>query len=610
MSTARIRAFAIYGTFVHSVSLTELEFLQKTIIGVDSCGVIEFIERNVELEEVGKKVKGRGGVWNNADVLMLPRGDFVMPGLVDTHTHAPQAPNIGYGQQHELLDWLTQVTFPQEKRFENEAYAFKTYSAVVQRFINSGTTTCCYYGSIHLEATKILARICHRKGQRAFVGKCNMDRNGAIDYVEKSASQSVSDTKELIRYIRTACNSPTLSPLTPTPDGTTSPPSPTLSQSSKSSFSSNTSVKSTAPSLTSLVQPILTPRFAISCSDALMASLNSLVLQDPTLPIQTHLAENPDEIEFTRQLFPFADSYTHIYHHFGLLQENTILAHCVHLDESELQLIKERGCGISHCPTSNFNLRSGTTRVGDMLDRGIKVGIGTDISGGFGMGVLTALRQASIVSKVLAIQERDLPLATLNQTARGRSKTPIGVPASSGSKSRVTIVDADNKAQASTASLESSLQALSPLDAATATTTQAIKPTDFGSKHLSLATLVYLATMGGAEVCCLSDRIGNFKVGKEFDALLIEVGQKAKDEVKPSIGMEEVGSQMSEEEEERIWESIPDQFDRSYNPAMFVDTTDGPEKIFEKFLFVGDDRNIGTVFVRGRVIGGARPYRH
>lgn len=90
-------------------------------------------------------------------------------------------------------------------------------------------------------------------------------------------------------------------------------------------------------------------------------------------------------------MFPFANSYTGIYDHFELLRSNTILAHCVHLEESEMDLIKQRNAGISHCPTSNFNLRSGTSRITDLLDRGIKVSLGTDVSGGFSLGILSAL---------------------------------------------------------------------------------------------------------------------------------------------------------------------------------------------------------------------------
>ena len=191
----------------------------------------------------------------------------------------------------------------------------------------TGTTTCCWYGTLHLEATKQLASILHERGQRCFVGKCNMDRNSALDYVEKGAAKSIEDTKEFIRYVRTECCdprhattvddstvlSPPLSPkfktLNRTPDssavnlpslassnGVASPPSPRATSSTstngsskqhhrqhRSSVSSVNSATSTARSqaarhaASALVQPILTPRFAISCSDALMAGLQAMV---------------------------------------------------------------------------------------------------------------------------------------------------------------------------------------------------------------------------------------------------------------------------------------------------------------------------------------------
>ena len=155
-----------------------------------------------------------------------------------------------------------------------------------------------------------------------------------MSYVEQSADDSVANSKVLIDYIRS------LAPR----EG--SPP---------------------------LVQPILTPRFAITCSGPLLSQLGSLASADPTLRTQTHVCENISEISFTKELFPQCGSYTGIYDTYGLLRRNTILAHAVHMTEEELDLIKERGAGISHCPTSNFNLNSGVAKVGVLLDRGIKV---------------------------------------------------------------------------------------------------------------------------------------------------------------------------------------------------------------------------------------------
>jgi guanine deaminase len=169
-----------------------------------------------------------------------------------------------------------------------------------------------------------------------------MDREAPPNYCESSVSESISGTESTISYIR--------------------------------------SLK------TDLVYPIITPRFAISTTTRLLAALGELVSKDESLAIQTHISENPSEVAYVKRLFPNCKNYAHVYETFGLLRNNTILAHGCHLDshlsrdademdvsESELNLIKRTGTGLSHCPTSNLNLRSGVAKVGDWLDRGIKV---------------------------------------------------------------------------------------------------------------------------------------------------------------------------------------------------------------------------------------------
>jgi len=164
--------------------------------------------------------------------------------------------------------------------------------------------------------------------------KCNMDRESSATYVEPSPEVSVMNTKKLIDHIRSLSTLPTSSPL---------------------------------------ITPVITPRFAISCTDALLKSLGNVASSDPTLPIQTHISENRFEIAKTMELFPAAPNYAGVYDMFGLLRHNTILAHACHLGEDEIELVKQRRAGISHCPTSNFNIRSGIAPVGLYLDRGIKV---------------------------------------------------------------------------------------------------------------------------------------------------------------------------------------------------------------------------------------------
>ena len=104
-----------------------------------------------------------------------------------------------------------------------------------------------------------------------------------------------------------------------------------------------------------------------------MSSLGNLIKSDPSLNVQTHLSENTNEIKTTMELFPDCESYTQVYDKFGMLRKGSILAHCVWLDQAEMQLIGEKKAGVSHCPTSNFNLMSGGARVGAMLDEGIEV---------------------------------------------------------------------------------------------------------------------------------------------------------------------------------------------------------------------------------------------
>lgn len=170
-----------------------------------------------------------------------------------------------------------------------------------------------------------------------------MNRNSPDYYIESSSEQSIATTEALIKYIRSL-------------------PSPNIEDAA-----------SQQPNSDGLVQPVLTPRFALSCTSDLLLSLGKIAASDSTLCIQTHISENLNEVSLTKELFPNSETYAGVYDDHGLLRENTILAHAVHLDEAEMELVKKKKAGVSHCPTSNFNLSSGVAKVGEFLDRGIKV---------------------------------------------------------------------------------------------------------------------------------------------------------------------------------------------------------------------------------------------
>lgn len=457
--------------------------------------------------------------------------------------------------------------------------------------IDCGTTTACYFATHHLEASKVLARVCTERGQRAFVGKCNMDRNAAPDYEEASAEESLHDTREFLSYCRSLHESTQINGddaiqavskaidtgKIPSPPGASG-----LSPTHRSPQDQLSPIaKSAATALqkdSALVQPILTPRFAISCTDALLTGVSAIFAKDPTLRLQTHLSESPGEIAFTKELFPFAQTYTDVYDHFNLLRDTTVLAHAIHLDDSELRLIEKRQCGVSHCPNSNLNLRSGATRLGEMLNRGIKVSLGTDVSGGFGLGMLTAVRDASIVAKVLQFAARD----GLSPSVGPRSIDQLSISGGGGGAGG---------------------GAFSPMEIGKAYIDAPDGPykrpplpeVDFTKGPLLPATLFWVATVGGAEVASVADRTGSLEVGKDFDALLVRMYEAESEQEQSELSGGGGGGTTT----------TTSRYPYTGNPSCYVEEGEPLASLVEKFLFTADDRNIASVWVRSRLIGGA-----
>ncbi len=236
-----------------------------------------------------------------------------------------------------------------------------------------------------------------------------------------------------------------------------------------------------------LITPIITPRFAPACSSDLLMGLGRLAFESK-LPIQTHISENESEISLVSSLFPKHDSYAHCYDSHGLLTPRTVLAHAIHLSAKERKLVKERESKISHCPVSNTSLSSGLCPVRELLDQGIEVGLGTDVSGGYSASILVAAREASMVSRTLA----------------GLTVEDIGT-ASDG-----------NVEDASSPFAEEALPKVGTPKYSTHAKDR---------KKLSVEECLYLATRGGAICLGLGDKVGGFEVGMEFDAQLIELGE-------------------------------------------------------------------------------------
>lgn len=251
-----------------------------------------------------------------------------------------------------------------ESSFSDLATASRIYNRVVARTLSHGTTTACYYATTHVPATNLLADICQTRGQRAFVGRVCMDTLSPEHYRDESVAAAMQKSQECIDHVRK---------IDPTFD---------------------------------LITPIITPRFAPSCSHEALKAMGDLVRTE-NLPCQTHISENRDEIALVRQLFPSSTSYADVYDAAGLLTPRTILAHAVHLTTDEKALIKARKAKISHCPASNVAITSGRLKTRELLDEGIVVGLGTDVSGGFTSSMLNETREAVLMSRHVAMDHGD-----------------------------------------------------------------------------------------------------------------------------------------------------------------------------------------------------------
>uniref|UniRef100_A0A673JDP2 Amidohydrolase-related domain-containing protein n=1 Tax=Sinocyclocheilus rhinocerous TaxID=307959 RepID=A0A673JDP2_9TELE len=362
-----------FGTFVHSTPRAAVEILQNCVLGVDDKGKIAFIEKHQDVVSLSE-------IWGfeTSDIKQLGQYEFLMPGMVDTHIHASQYSYAGTALDLPLLEWLNTYTFPVEAKYKDLDFANDVYTKVVRRTLKNGTTTACYFATIHTDASLLLGELADRFGQRALVGKVCMD-----------------------------CNS--------------------------------------YPN----VKPVVTPRFAPSCSSSLLSELGEIA-NNNKLHVQSHISETKEEVELVKTLFPGCKSYTDVYLKHNLLTDRTVMAHGCHLTDEELEIFRETGSAVSHCPNSNISICSGILNVRNVLNHKVKLGLGTDVAGGYSPSMLDAMRRTLDTSKALTIQDPQ-------------------------------------------------------------------------HKTLSFEEVFRLATLGGSEALSLDDQTGNFVVGKDFDALRVNV---------------------------------------------------------------------------------------
>ena len=281
---------------------------------------------------------------------------LIIPGLNDIHLHAPQFAIRALGMDLELIEWLDTHAFNAEANYKDLAYADMAYDLFVEEMLSGATTRLCTFGTLHKDATLLLMDKLEKAGFHGFVGKVNMDRNSPDILCEESAAASLEATESFI-------------------------------QEAQARFKN--------------IKPVITPRFTPSCTDELMEGLGRLQAKY-SIPAQSHLSENLSEIEWVKELCPGTSCYGDAYDQFGLLGSNgpTIMAHCVHSGEEEQQMMLDRGTFVAHCPQSNSDLSSGIAPIRQYLNKGIKVGLGSDVAGGHSYSIFEEMKEAIQVSKL------------------------------------------------------------------------------------------------------------------------------------------------------------------------------------------------------------------
>lgn len=324
-----------------------LHFLDEPAVAGE--GAWQYLEDGLLLVEQGR-VAAVGSAAALLPGLAVPVEHFpdhlILPGFVDTHVHYPQTEMIAaYGEQ--LLSWLDHYTFPTETRFADPQHAATVAGFFLGELLRNGTTTALVFGTVHPQSVEAFFHAARQRGLRMIAGKVMMDRN-APPHLCDSPAQGYRESRQLIERWHGVDR----------------------------------------------LQYAITPRFAPTSSPEQLRSAGTLLREFPGVYLHTHLAENPREVDWVRQLFPAARDYLDVYDSAGLLGRRSVFAHGVHLCERECELLARSGAAVAHCPTSNLFLGSGLFDMEKMRIYGVRVGLGTDVGAGTSFSLFRTLDEA------------------------------------------------------------------------------------------------------------------------------------------------------------------------------------------------------------------------
>lgn len=280
------------------------------------------------------------------------RDKLIVPGFIDTHIHYPQTDMIA-SPAPGLLPWLDTYTFPTERRFDDPAHAREVAEFFVDALLACGTTSALVYCTVHKQSADALFAASESRDLRMIAGKVLMDRN-CTEFLRDTAQSGYDDSAELIGRWHGRGRQ----------------------------------------------MYALTPRFAPTSSEAQLEACGELARRHPDVFVQSHVAENVDEVKWAAELFPGHRSYLDIYDHYGLLRRRAVYGHCIHLDDDDRRRMAETGTAVAHCPTSNFFLGSGLFDFDKAGEYGVPVTLATDVGGGTSFSMLQTMNEAHKVARL------------------------------------------------------------------------------------------------------------------------------------------------------------------------------------------------------------------
>jgi guanine deaminase len=280
------------------------------------------------------------------------RGKLIVPGFIDTHIHYPQTDMIA-SPAPGLLPWLETYTFPNERKFSNVEHAGEVARFFLDELLRCGTTTAMVYCTVHPASVEAFFTESEKRGLRMVAGKIMMDRN-CPEFLRDTAESGARESEDLIRKWH---------------------------KRGRQLYA-------------------ITPRFAPTSTDAQLQLAGELAKAYPDTFLQTHVAENTDEVAWVKSLFPDSRSYLDVYDSYGMMRPRAMYAHCIWLDDGDRTRMRETQSAASICPTSNLFLGSGLFDFAKADAASVPLSLATDVGGGTSFSMLQTMNEVYKVARM------------------------------------------------------------------------------------------------------------------------------------------------------------------------------------------------------------------